>query len=114
MEKNPKTIAEEIIKLVSELVSLAGADLGDSEPQFKKSSAPEKKSGATGGIRLLAEEGKLNPPKELSEIMSLLKQEGRHYSKPAVAMGLINLFRERVLTRVKDSGNKNWKYAVRK
>ena len=116
MKKDAKTIVEEINQLVSELAALAGMPTQTVLVKSKKTTSSGKKdnSGATGGIRLLAEEGKLDPPKQLSEIMNLLKQDGRHYGKSTVAMGLVNLVRERVLTRFKADGDKNWKYAVRK
>jgi|SRR5579871_5176484 len=117
MKRDPKQLVEEIIKLLAELAELAGAPIDSKEQaQFRKSfSTTEKdKSGATGGIRFLVEEGKLDSPKKLSEIIELLKQEGRHYSNPTVSMGLLNLVRERVLTRFKDGGDKSWKYAIRR
>jgi hypothetical protein len=116
MKKDPKAIADEIISLVSELAALAGAPINERPAQSKKPSpsGEKDKSGATGGIRLLVEDGKLDSPKTLSEIIEYLKQEGRHYSNPTVSMGLLNLVRERILTRLKDKGQKNWKYAVRR
>jgi hypothetical protein len=117
MKRDAKQIVEEIVHLLSELAELAGAPM-DSRPQAlpkKASSSGEKdRSGATGGIRLLVEEGTLDSPKKLPEIIELLKKGGRHYSNPTVSMGLLNLVRERVLTRFKDGGDKNWKYAIRR
>lgn len=117
MKKDPQKIAEQINLLVSELAALAG--VAGSKPaihQAKKPSLEEGKdtSGATGGIRLLIDAGKLDSPKQLPEIIEFLKQEGRHYSAPAVSMGLLNLVRERVLTRFRDKGEKSWKYAIRR
>ena len=116
MKKDPKTIAEEIINLVSELAALAGAPASKSPTQPEQAPSSEKKdtSGATGGIRLLVEEGNLDSPKQLSEIIDFLKREGRHYGKSTVSMGLLSLVRERILTRFKDKGEKNGKYAVRR
>ncbi len=74
----------------------------------------KSRSGATGGLRSLVDEGKLDSPKTASEIIGLLKQGGRHYSKPSVSMGLLNLVRERVLTRFNEKGEKNWKYVIRR
>jgi hypothetical protein len=116
MKKDPQKIAEQIIALVSELVELTGAKVTKSPASRKSSSTAKKKdtSGATGGIRLLVTERKMDSPKQLPEIMEFLKQDGRHYSRPTVSMGLLNLVRERVLTRFRDKGDKKWKYAVRK
>ena len=116
MKRDPQQIVTEIISLLSELAELAGAPTGSSPTQLNKPASTLMKkdtSGATGGIRLLVQEGKLDSPRKLPEIVELLKQEGRHYSDPAVSMGLLNLVRERVLTRFKDKGEKTWKYAIR-
>lgn len=86
-----------------------------SEKAAEKIKSPEKdRSGATGGLRSLVDEGKLDSPRTASEIIDLLKQDGRHYSKPSVLMGLLNLVRERVLTRFKEKEEKNWKYVIRR
>lgn len=116
MNKDPQKIAAQIMELVSELTVLAGAPTATRSAKLHKSSATEKKdmSGATGGIRLLVKEGKLDSPKQLPEIIEFLQQEGRHYSRPTISMGLLNLVRERVLTRFRDKGDKSWKYVVRK
>lgn len=117
MKKDPQQIAQQIIDLVSELATLAGAPQSPAAPVAAKKvpTKPAKDtSGATGGIRLLVNEGKLNAPKELPEILEMLRQEGRHYASQTVSMGLLNLVRERVLTRFRDKGGKKWKYAIRK
>jgi hypothetical protein len=86
-----------------------------SEKVVEKTASEEKsRSGATGGLRSLVDAGKLDTPRTASEIIEFLKQEGRHYSKPSVSMGLLNLVRERILTRFKEKEDKNWKYAVRR
>ena len=98
-------------------------DEGDSDklekPEIETSSqhTPLKikgRSGATGGLRSLVDEGKLNSPVTAAEIIALLKQDGRHYSKASVLMGLLNLVRERVLTRFTEKGEKNWRYVIRR
>lgn len=116
MEKDPQKIEEQIIVLLTQLVELAGARVAKNSSFRKNAATLEKKdtSGATGGIRLLVEENKLDSPRQLPEIMEYLRQDGRHYSRPTVSMGLLNLVRERVLTRFRDKGDKKWKYAVRK
>jgi len=116
MKRDPQKIAEQIIVLVSELAELKNVSPLPRQPHPKSPLATTNKgkSGATGGIRVLVDEDKLNSPKKLSEIMEFLRRDGRHYSRPTVAMGLLNLVRERILTRFHDKGNKNWKYAKRK
>jgi len=116
MKEDPQKLAEQIINLVSELAELAGVHVNKKPISSRKSSRSDTKdlSGATGGIRRLAKEGKLDSPRQLPEIMEFLRQEGRHYPRPAVSMGLLNLVRERVLTRFREKGNKNWKYVIRK
>ena len=118
MNKDPQKIAAQIIELVSELATLAGAPTANRSAKLHKSTATEKKdmSGATGGIRSLVGEGKLDSPKQLPEIKEFLRQEGRHYSTPTISMGLLNLVRppERLLTRFRDKGDKKWKYVIRK
>jgi len=116
MKKNAKTIAEEIISLVSQLAGLAGVPANNIPVQLEKSASPGKKdkSGATGGIRSLIEDSKFDSPKSSTEVIELLKQDGRHYPSKTVLMALLNLVRERILTRFKDKGAKGWKYAVRK
>jgi len=116
MRKDPKQLAENIIALVSELTNLAGGKL-ETRP-IKTSHSPGDRrrdtSGATGGLRVLVDEGCFDSPKQLPEIIERLKQEGRHYSNATISMGLLNLVRERVLTRFRDKGDKKWKYVIRK
>lgn len=116
MKRDPQKIVEQINALLTELASLAGVSVTHRSAKTHKTTKSQNKdmSGATGGIRLLVEEGKMDSPKQLLEIMEFLRQDGRHYSRPTISMGLLNLVRERVLTRFRDKGDKNWKYVVRK
>ena len=118
MKNKPEQLVQQIVEAVIELAALAGASPDRTQPQHKSQKLPvterKDKSGATGGLRQLIDEGKLNTPKHLPEIIELLRQDGRHYSRPTVSMGLLNLFRERILTRFRDKGDKNWKYVIRK
>ncbi len=110
-------IIQEIEELLGELKSSVGAGVSLNRISGLAPCPDAKvtpRSGATGGIRLLVDDGKLNSPKKLSEIMEFLKQEGRHYSKQAISMGLLGLVRERTLTRLKDTGEKDWKYVIRR
>jgi len=116
MEKDPQKIVEQITELLSELAVLAGASTVSNQEKLYKFVPSTKKDmpGATGGVRLLIEAGKLDSPKQLLEIMEFLRQEGRHYSRQTISMGLLNLVRERVLTRFRDKEDKNWKYVIRR
>ncbi|MGD0338241.1 MAG: hypothetical protein ABSB78_05580 [Bacteroidota bacterium] len=116
MNKDPKIIVEEIVSLVNELAGLAGTRMRDSKKTSSisaKKNGSEELSGATGGIRMLIEEGKLDEPRSLTQVGEFLRQAGRHYSNPSVSMGLLNLVRERVLTRLPGK-DKKWKYVIRK
>ena len=113
--RTAQQISNEIVGLLGELTALAGGPKSESPPTRVKAKAKVKNnSGPSGGIRQLVEEGKLNAPKEISEIAELLKQEGRHYSNKVCGVALLRLVRDRVLTRLKESGSKTWKYVVRR
>ncbi|MDD4902146.1 MAG: hypothetical protein PHE24_03340 [Patescibacteria group bacterium] len=117
MKKDPKELAENIIALVMELAELAAGGNGKVIAIKTKHSLKgngKETSGATGGLRVLIDEGYFDTPKQLPEIIERLKQEGRHYSNATISMGLLNLVRERVLTRFRDKGDKKWKYVIRK
>lgn len=114
MKKTPDQLVEEILALVSELAEMAGHKNHLSLKQPTALKPQKEKSGATGGIRILIDETYLDTPRLLPEIIERLKQEGRHYSNATISMGLLNLVRERVLTRFRDNDKKGWKYVVRK
>lgn len=117
MNKDPKILAEEIITLVSELAELAGAPTGGLPTAHLKkvySMGNKENSGPKGGVRLLIQEGKLDSPKQLPEIIELLRQEGRNYSDQAVSMGLLRLVKDRLLTRIRDKEDRTWKYVIRR
>jgi hypothetical protein len=115
MKKDPTEIARQIISLVTELAQLAGARTGNGKTS-PTSSIPAKKikAGPVAGIRSLIQDGKLDSPRTSAEIVELLKQEGRHYPSESVLMCLLRLVRDRILTRLKEKGEKNWKYAIRR
>ena len=114
MTRDAQVIVDEIMALVNELAGLRGTRAGDSKKSASRgATGSEELSGATGGIRTLTAEGKLDEPRSLSEVVEFLREKGRHYSNPSVSMGLLNLVRERVLTRFRDKGKK-WKYVIRK
>jgi len=114
MSKDPKKLTEQIISLVNELAESAGVKPKKTPVSIK--TTKRKLIGATGGLRLLIDEGYFDSPKQLPEVVDKLRQEGRHYSQAAVSMGLLNLVRERILTRVKEKEGKIkvWKYVIRR
>jgi len=110
MKKDPTQIAKEITALVNELVELTGNPAISTPPSLKQ----KETKGAIGGLNLLIEEGFFNNPQLLTAVIAKLQEMGRHYPKPTIAMGLLNLTRSRVLVRLKDNKTKNWEYAIRK
>jgi len=86
-----------------------------SEPRAKTISrkAEEDYSGATGGIRLLADEGFFKSKRSLGEIKNELAKRNYHYSLQAVQMGLNRLSKAfGILVAFKERGRKV--YAQRK
>ena len=116
MEKDVKKLTENIISQILELAELAGANIKVKPNKTQHSIKETKKdtSGATGGLRILVDEGYFDDPRQLPAIIERLKQEGRHYSNATISMGLLNLVRERILIRFRDKGDKKWKYIIRK
>jgi len=114
MEEKAEELAAKIITLVEELASLVKGTGGKAKSKSKSGLQANAPKGATGGIRFLISEGYFDEPKQLAEVVSQLKREGRHYPKQTISMGLLNLVRERLLVRLEEEGSKNWKYVVRR
>jgi len=112
MSKNPKELAKQIIVLTNELAELAGVETNNISISIK--SRKRKPVGATGGLRFLIDEGYFDSPKELLIVVNKLREEGWHYSTATISMGLLNLVRERILTRYKEKKSKSWRYVIRK
>jgi alkanesulfonate monooxygenase SsuD/methylene tetrahydromethanopterin reductase-like flavin-dependent oxidoreductase (luciferase family) len=112
MKKDAKQLTDSIIAQILELAKLA--DGKTAIQQVKMQHGQKGTTGATGGLRILVDEGYFGSPKQLAEIIERLKQEGRHYSDATISMGLLNLVKERVLMRFRDKGDKKWKYIIRK
>lgn len=109
MNRDPQQIAKQIVSLVNELVELAG------NPAMVVSHQPKpEKKGAVGALITLLEEGFFNKPQPLTTVIEKLQEMGRHYPRPTIAMGLLNLTRSRILVRIKNTKTKNWEYVVRK
>lgn len=116
MNKDPKQLVKNIIAQVLELAELTGTKIKikSTENQYDTKETKKDTSGATGGLRVLVDEGYFNEPKQLPAIVERLKQDGRHYSNATISMGLLNLVKGRVLMRFRDKGDKKWKYIIRK
>ena len=116
MKKNAKQLVDSIIAQTIELAELSGVNVKTpiAKIQHNQENSRKGTSGATGGLRILVNEGYFNVHKQLSEIIEKLKQEGRPYSNATISMGLLNLVKERVLMRFRDNGDKKWKYIIRK
>ena len=115
MTRNTKTILSEMKDLVNELeTAMSGESSTHKKSSSKRSSAVAVPKGVLGTITMLLDEGFLDTPKELAQIMEKLKQIGHYHKKPAIAMNLLNLTKRRVLNRFKNKDTKNWEYVIRK
>jgi hypothetical protein len=113
MQKNPHQIAEEIKRLVDQLVDSTKSIPPHTKITNRKSPA-KSTEGATGALSVLIEEGFFDSPKGLSAVTVKLQEIGRHYPQPSVSMNLLNLTRRRTLIRIRDSKTKLWQYVVRR
>jgi hypothetical protein len=59
----------------------------------KKTPRADDHSGATGGVRLLVEEGFFDKRRSFAEIKAELEKRGYHYSRQAIQMPLTRLSR---------------------
>ena len=115
MTRNPKIILSEIKGLVNELETAMGGGLPTHKKiSPKQSSAATVPKGALGAITMLFDEGFLDTPKEIAQIMEKLKQIGHYHKRPAISMNLLNLTKRRILNRFKNKETKNWEYVIRK
>lgn len=112
MIKESQRIAEQIKKLVDQLASIANTESLDGKPSLKVK--PKTKTGASGAISILIEEGFFNQPRDLSTVMSRMREIGHWHKKETVAMNLLNLTKRRTFNRIKDSKTKKWNYVIRR
>ena len=116
MKRDPRTIIDEIARLLDELATL----IGDSSKEHtkKKSIARVKTTraprGVMGAIFMLIEEGFLDTPKEVSSIMNRLKEIGHYHKLQTVSMNLLNLTKRRTVNRFKNKKTKTWEYVLRR
>ncbi len=113
MQKSPQHIAEEIKRLVDQLVASTQSAPTHRKRDRQISSARSTK-GAIGALSILMGEGFFDSPKDLPSVMGRLREIGRHYPQPSVAMNLLNLTRKRTLIRMRDGKTKPWQYVIRK
>ena len=114
MSKKAEALVKQINDLVQELGKLAGVEVEKSSASSQKSKVKSKKeySGTTGGIRMLIDDGYFSVPKVKKDVINKLAEEGRYYSNPSISMSLLNLVKERKLSRIGKKGS--WKYVIRK
>jgi hypothetical protein len=104
-------LAQTIKDLVDELAGMIQA-----RPRSRARSKVSSKNakGASGALSFLINDGFFDAPKDLTLVMNKMAEIGRYYSRPSVAMNLLNLTKKRTLTRIKDKQSANWKYVIRK
>ena len=106
IEELKKTIQEHEDR-ISQLEKKLSTETIKSKP--KKSNY----SGPTGGVRMLIDNGFLDTPKFVSEIVDEMKREGYYHDLPTIDSALRKSFlKNKTLQRIKE-GNK-WKYVIRK
>lgn len=119
--KNPKSskaiqIVHEIQNLLGELeINLSANIRGRDENVLKKRDL--NYSGASGGIKMLVEEGYFKETRSLAEIVVQLRQEGFNYPRNTISMALLRGVRSRILVRLPAEGRKGkekWVYVIRK
>lgn len=70
-------------------------------------------NGVSGGIRLLIDNGFLDTPKFVSEIVDEMKREGYYHDMPSIDSALRKSFlKNKILQRIKEENK--WKYVIRK
>lgn len=77
--------------LAERVEKLEGAVFGDGRKFKKRSQQVADHSGATGGVRLLVEEGFFDQRRNFAEISRELEKRGYHYSRQAIQMPLTRL-----------------------
>ena len=114
MKQDAQKIANEIRELLDQLVAMSTGPKSDGQ-RSKKTKLVATKKGAAGALSMLVtEECFFDRPRNISAVMGKLKEMGRYYPQPTVAMNLLNLTRRRVLSRFPDKKTKGWQYVVRK
>jgi LDH2 family malate/lactate/ureidoglycolate dehydrogenase len=112
MRKDPQKLAQMIKDLIDELASVVQ---DSSRPKsVSRISEAKKRKGASGALSLLIDERFFDTPQDLNAVMNKMAEIGRYYTRPSIAMNLLNSTKRRTLVRLKGKGSSNWKYVVRK
>lgn len=114
--RSKDTIINDINNLLEELANVGATSAKEPAGGSGGKKAPEKVdkySGCMGGIVYLKDQGFFSTPRNGKEVIAELGKEGWHYSSALISMNLLNLTRQRALTRIQD-GKKGWLYVVRK
>lgn len=115
--RTKETIISDINTLLEELSGVSSTSAPNSNTTSSsgknKGAKNDKYAGCMGGIIYLKDRGFFSAPRGGKEVISELSKEGWHYSSALVSMNLLNLTRQRTLTRIQD-GKKGWLYVVRK
>ena len=113
MQNDPQKIAEEIKRLVDQLVNSAKFIPSHKKGTNRPPSARSTK-GAIGALSVLIEEGFFDSPQGISTVMGKLQEVGYYFPKPSVSMNLLNLTRRRTLIRIRNGKTGPWKYVIRR
>ena len=119
--KNPKKsravqIVQEIQVLLEELKGYLATGVTRGKHLSEKGQPPNY-SGASGGIRMLLEEGYLKEVRSLPEVTARLRQKGFNYPRSTISMTLLRAVQARFLVRLPAEGRKGrekWVYVIRK
>lgn len=110
-----KTEDKVLKNIIYRLEKLEGAFFGSAKKAVNKAPTDTKKyKGATGGIRLLADEGFFDKKRSFGEVCKALEGKDYHYTKQAVQTPLNNLSssKGKLLVALIEKGEK--RYAKRK
>jgi hypothetical protein len=77
--------------LTTRVEKLEGVVFGEAKRFKPETRRPADHSGATGGVRLLVEEGFFDSRRTFTEISAELEKRGYHYSRQAIQMPLTRL-----------------------
>lgn len=101
---------KDVIRRIEQLEKVVFADRA--KPATKNADS-KKYKGATGGVRLLIEEGFFNHKRLFGEVCDAVSARGYHYSKQAIQEALTRLStKEKILVSLEQKGKKV--YAVRR
>ena len=104
---------EKLIKQILDRLSrLESVVLGENKDTAKKKGSATKYKGATGGVRLLVDQGFFSKKRQFGEICEAASSRDYHYSRQAFQEALSRLSKGRELVALTEKGKKV--YAIRK